>query len=99
MADVTANDLAKALTQFRADLTPDGYIADPGMTASRIYALLTSPLVSDPGAVCITVSRDNALRLEGWINAHRPPGDWEPGFLSRVLAAIDKATAEAVAGG
>lgn len=92
MPDVTANDLEKALTQFVADLTPDGYVADPGMTASRIYALLTSPLASDPRAVCITIARDDALRLEGWINAHRPPGDWEPGFLSRALTAIGNAT-------
>jgi len=27
----------------------------------------------------------------GWINAHRPPGDWEPGFLSQFTETARKA--------
>jgi len=41
--------------------------------------------------VTITISRDNALMLLGWINAHRPPGDWEPEFLMPFIVATKMA--------
>lgn len=43
------------------------------------------------GAVPVMLSRDNALMLAGWIQAHRPPGDWEPEFLGVALRALAKA--------
>lgn len=44
-----------------------------------------------PYTVKVEINRDLLLRLIGWIEAHRPPGDWEPGFLSIVLRGLEQA--------
>lgn len=46
----------------------------------------------------IIVSLTVAHRMIGWVSAHRPPGDWEPGFLSTFLEAADRACTDPVYG-
>jgi hypothetical protein len=40
----------------------------------------------------VIVNRNHLLKFIGWVEAHRPPGDWEPGFLGQCLSALDAAT-------
>jgi hypothetical protein len=46
---------------------------------------------AQPGDRIVVLNNVNLLKLIGWIEAHRPPGDWEPGFLGRALAALEAA--------
>jgi hypothetical protein len=45
-----------------------------------------------PGERIAVIGHVNLLKLIGWIEAHRPPGDWEPGFLGRCLISLEQAT-------
>lgn len=35
--------------------------------------------------VRMPINRDDLLMMIGWVQAHRPPGDWEPGFISTFI--------------
>lgn len=50
-----------------------------------------NPLIS------ISMHRDTALQLLGWIGAHRRDGDWEPHFVGQAVIALNLGIA--VAGG
>ena len=41
--------------------------------------------------VTVSMNRDTLLLLMGWINAHRPQGDWDPYFLTAALEAFTDA--------
>ena len=41
--------------------------------------------------VSVPLPRDMALLMVGWVNAHRPPNDWEPSFLGHFLRAVNQA--------
>ncbi len=45
-----------------------------------------------PGERIVLMNGTALLKLIGWIEAHRPPGEWEPGFLGQCLAALEGAT-------
>lgn len=74
----------------------EGTVSNPGAVAAAILGRV--PGFGEPrqaaAGVAVRLTRDDALRLEGWINAHRPPGDWDPDFLGRALRAIKKATGD-----
>ncbi len=44
--------------------------------------------------VSVTLPRDTWLAVAGWMNAFRPPGDWEPLFVTATLQAIQEAVKE-----
>jgi hypothetical protein len=44
-----------------------------------------------PGDRIVVLNNVNLLKFTGWVEAHRPPGEWEPGFLGRALAALEAA--------
>ena len=44
-----------------------------------------------PGDVIITMNEKHLLKFTGWVEAHRPPGEWEPGFLGNALRALETA--------
>lgn len=46
--------------------------------------------IDQPGGINFVLQRDTALLLLGWIQAHRPPGDWEPGFLGVVIGLLER---------
>jgi len=76
----------------------EGTVRNPGAVAAAILTQVPEfgqPRASDDGQVSLTINRDVLLKVIGWVNAHRPPGDWEPGFLSRFLTAADEAVASA----
>jgi hypothetical protein len=47
----------------------------------------------------VSMNRDQWCMLVGWMEAHRPPGDWEPGFLTGSLTTIQAALREAAGDG
>jgi len=77
----------------------EGTVRSPGAVAAAILMMQVpefgepATAVPDDGTARVTMQRDDLLQVLGWVNAHRLPGDWEPGFLSRFLAAADKAVA------
>ena len=42
----------------------------------------------------IEIDRDMLLMLIGWIQAHRPPGDWDPEFLGVAILRMQGAIKE-----
>jgi len=43
------------------------------------------------GERIIVMNERSLQRFIGWCEAHRPPGDWEPGFLQGCLSALERA--------
>lgn len=71
----------------------EGTVSKPGAVAAAILTQVPGfgePRASD-GTVSLTMQRDHLLEMIGWVNAHRPVGEWEPGFVSRFLTAAGKA--------
>lgn len=40
--------------------------------------------------VHMPINRDELLMVVGWVQAHRPPGDWEPGFISNFIGIANR---------
>lgn len=45
-----------------------------------------------PNDVIVKVNKTHLLKFIGWVEAHRPPGEWEPGFLGPCINAMNFAS-------